>query len=218
VAATGALTAVLVVATVWVVPAAVASSNLPVAPVAVATPANVPAAPPPAEAAGPVAAEVPVGAPSSAVLAAPATVTTTPVAAPPAPDAGPPAAVPPAPGGSVLPSAPAAPLAIGIHATGYQAELDRCFWVRMDLAGASAPIVGAHHHCGGDIVLAIEVGDAVDLSGQGLDGRYVAIGSRDARPGQDAGEATEGMGAQVILQTCYPSGTEVRLVALARIA
>lgn len=208
--AAGALAAALVVATAWVVPAAVAGSNPPVPPIAVAALAEAPAPPAPPAAAS-ATAEAP--AQPTAVLAAAATTVATPVAPPPAPNA-----ELSAPIEAVAPSPPAGPLALGIHATGYQDELDRCLWVRMDLAGASAPIVGAHHHCGGDIVLAIEVGDPVDLSGQGLDGRYVAIGSRDARPGQDAGEATTGMGAEVILQTCYPSGTEVRLVALARIA
>ncbi|WP_127819166.1 hypothetical protein [Microbacterium sp. CPCC 204701] len=103
---------------------------------------------------------------------------------------------------------------IGIHTSGYQAELDRCLWVRMDLAGASAPIVGAHNNCGGDVVLRMHPGDVVELTGEQLDGRYTVAGSRDGRPGQDAAEATAGFGATVILQTCYFEGPDVRLVAL----
>ncbi|GAA2182992.1 hypothetical protein GCM10009785_24610 [Brooklawnia cerclae] len=117
--------------------------------------------------------------------------------------------------GSGMATGPAVPreLRIEVGATGYQAEIDRCQWVRMDL-GAVAPIVAAHDYCGGSVVLDLLTGDRVDLAGQGLDGRYVVAGSRDARPGQDAAEATAGLVATVLLQTCYPDGAHVRLVVL----
>ncbi len=116
-------------------------------------------------------------------------------------------AVAPAPSGPVL-------YAIDITATGYQREIDKCQWVRMDL-GAVAPIVGAHTRCGGTTVLQMRPGDAVRLTGQGLDGAYVVQGSRDAHAGDDAAQATSGMTAAVILQTCYPETSgRVRLVAL----
>lgn len=136
--------------------------------------------------------------------------------APPAPDAlaAPPAAPSPQPvEPAPLPITPTVHT-IGIHTSGYQAELDQCLWVRMDLTGASAPIVGAHNNCGGDVVLGLEPGQLVDLAGQGLDGRYAVVGSRNGRPGQNAAEATAGFGAAVILQTCYFEGPDVRLVAL----
>lgn len=105
---------------------------------------------------------------------------------------------------------------IAIATTGYQAEIDRCQWVRMDL-GAAAPIVGAHNYCGGDIVLAMAVGDTVTLSGTNLDGTYSVTADRDAHAGDRAGIATSGMIADVILQTCYwSSNGEERLIALAR--
>ena len=103
---------------------------------------------------------------------------------------------------------------IAIDTTGYQAELDACDWVRMDLA-AAAPIVGAHNYCGGDIVLGMQAGDTVVLSGQGLDGTYVVTEIRDAVAGGSASRATAGMAVAAILQTCYWGvGDAVRLVGL----
>jgi sortase (surface protein transpeptidase) len=58
-------------------------------------------------------------------------------------------------------------------------------------------------------------GDLVELSGQGLDGRYVVTDGRDAHAGEDAFTATSDMDAQVILQTCYPgTGGRERLIGL----
>jgi hypothetical protein len=128
----------------------------------------------------------------------------------------------PAPAAEVLPAI--APVAvadtgwrIAIDTSGYQAELDQCLWVRMDL-GAIAPIVGAHRSCGGGaIVLQMQPGEAVALSGVSLDGGYVVAETRDAHVGDAAVTATEGMIADVILQTCYEgAGGRVRLVALLR--
>ena len=132
----------------------------------------------------------------------------------------------PAPSSSNVPVEPPAPLqalprtgtwAIDIDVTGYQAEIDACLWVRMDLR-AAAPIVGAHNYCGGDIVLTMEVGDTVTLRGTSLDGQYEVSGSVDAWAGDSASAATEGLSADVILQTCYwQSNGRERLVALIRI-
>ncbi|MBC7591068.1 MAG: hypothetical protein H7226_08515 [Salinibacterium sp.] len=104
---------------------------------------------------------------------------------------------------------------IDIDTTGYQAEIDDCLWVRMDL-GVHAPVVGAHNYCGGDVILGMAIGDSVTLSGVGLDGAYTVVSSRDARAGDNAHVATDGLGGTVILQTCYwgTDGAE-RLVALA---
>jgi hypothetical protein len=103
---------------------------------------------------------------------------------------------------------------IGIDTRGYQAEVDRCLWVRMDI-GAVAPIVGAHNVCGGDVVLALQPGDHVTLAGQDLDGDYLVTGSRNAHAGDGAAQATAGLTATVILQTCYWDTRDgVRLVTL----
>jgi hypothetical protein len=102
---------------------------------------------------------------------------------------------------------------IAVDTSGYQVELDRCLWVRMDV-GAVAPIVGAHNTCGGDVVLDMAIGDTVRLTGEGLDGTFVVTDAREARKGQDAFQATEGLQATVILQTCHWEGDGVRLLAL----
>lgn len=103
---------------------------------------------------------------------------------------------------------------IAIDTTGYQTELDACDWVRMDLT-AAAPIVGAHNYCGGDVVLGMQPGDTVVLSGEGLDGTYVVTEIRDAVAGGSASLATAGMEVAAILQTCYWGDDDaVRLVGL----
>ena len=104
--------------------------------------------------------------------------------------------------------------AIAVDTRGYQAEIDECLWVRMDLGG-QAPIVGAHNYCGGGVVLEMDLGDVVAMTGTELDGRYVVSDARDARAGDTAATAIKGMVGSLILQTCYWSddGT-VRLVGL----
>lgn len=103
---------------------------------------------------------------------------------------------------------------ITIDTVGYQAEIDACLWVRMNLGGP-APIVGAHNYCGGGIVLDMMIGETVTLAGTELDGTYVVTEARDARVGDSARGATAGMAADVILQTCYwDSDGRLRLVGL----
>lgn len=165
------------------------------------------AAPPPAE---PTSAIPAAAVPPAENLPTPAAQTET--AAPVAPD--PVAPSPdPAPPTALAPTGPRV-WSISVDTTGYQAELDDCLWVRMDL-GAAAPIVGAHNYCGGGIVLDMAVGDVVTLTGTGLDGTYSVTGDRGARAGDGAATATAGMDADVILQTCYwiDDGSE-RLVEL----
>lgn len=117
----------------------------------------------------------------------------------------------------VLPTTGPASWSITIDTVGYQAEIDQCLWVRMNL-GTVAPIVGAHNYCGGADVLEMAIGDSVTLAGTGLDGLYLVTDSRDAHAGDNAAQATAGLVAAVILQSCYWSndGTE-RLVALTRV-
>lgn len=106
---------------------------------------------------------------------------------------------------------------IDIDTTGHQAEIDACLWVRMDLQ-AVAPLVGAHNYCGGEIVLGMTVGETVTLTGTSLDGVYTVVESRDAFAGDSAAAATEGLVADVILQTCYwHSNGRERLLALQRV-
>lgn len=127
-----------------------------------------------------------------------------------------PAGEPAEPPDSELPATGHGTWSITIDTTGHQAEVDACLWVRMDL-GAVAPIVGAHNYCGGDVVLGMVIGDVVELHGTSLDGAYEVVESRDAWAGQSAAAATDGMAADVILQTCYwHSGGKERLLALVR--
>lgn len=106
--------------------------------------------------------------------------------------------------------------AIQVATRGFQVELDRCQWVRMDI-GAIAPIVGAHNYCDGDLVLQLEPLDLVTITGTDLDGDYQVSGSRDAQAGDDAATATAGLDADILLQTCYWGDAGLRLVALHRV-
>ncbi len=105
---------------------------------------------------------------------------------------------------------------ISVGTRGFQAELDRCEWVRMDV-GAIAPIVGAHNFCDGDIILDMAAGDIVHVVGTELDGDYQVTGSRDAHAGDDAATATAGLRADLLLQTCYWDDSGLRLVTLRRV-
>ena len=112
-------------------------------------------------------------------------------------------------------SAPAQLWSISITATGRQAALDRCVWVRMDFDGVPAPIVGAHNRCGGDIILSMTVGDLVTVHGKSLDGQYFVIGTRDVLAGSSAKVATSNYPAAAYLLTCYYNGNgKERLLAL----
>jgi hypothetical protein len=55
----------------------------------------------------------------------------------------------------------------------------------------------------------------VTLSGLGLDGKYLVTGDRLAFGGTDPAQATAGLFASVLLQTCYwGAGEGMRLVTL----
>jgi hypothetical protein len=109
---------------------------------------------------------------------------------------------------------------IAIATVGLQAEIDACQWVRMDFTSdVPVPIVAAHNFCGGGIVLEMVPGQTVALSGTGLDGTYLVVGSKDAWADEDAVDAIAGLSGDVILQTCYwEDDGHLILVALQRIA
>ena len=88
----------------------------------------------------------------------------------------------------------------------------------MDFSSAvTIPVVAAHNFCGGGIVLEMQLGQTVALSGAGLDGEYVVVASKDAWADQDAVEAISGLSADVIVQTCFwEDDGHLLLVALQR--
>jgi hypothetical protein len=156
------------------------------------------------------------GTPGGAAVDAPPAVV--PVDPPEAPGGVPPVeAVPTPPTVQGVPVAPTPSYSIGVGARGHQAELDSCQWVRMDV-GASAPIVGAHNYCDGDVVLAMNVGEVVTVTGTDLDGDYQVTGSRDARAGDNAAAATAGLSGDIIFQTCYwDDALGLRLVSAVKV-
>jgi hypothetical protein len=127
------------------------------------------------------------------------------------------AVVPAPPPQAATPVAPTPLYSIAVAARGHQAELDACQWVRMDL-GATAPIVGGHNFCHGDVVLAMAVGEVVTVTGTDLDGDYQVTGSRDARAGDIAAVATAGLAGDIIFQTCYWDDAQgLRLVTAVKV-
>lgn len=108
---------------------------------------------------------------------------------------------------------------ISIATVGLQAEIDQCEWVRMDFTSdVPLPIVAAHNFCGGGIVLEMQPGQTVAISGTGLDGNYVVVGSKDAWADEDAADAISGLSGDLVLQTCYwEDNGHLILVALSRV-
>ncbi|MDC7120276.1 hypothetical protein OMK64_01850 [Cellulomonas fimi] len=66
-----------------------------------------------------------------------------------------------------------------------------------------------HRECGGLPILDLQLGDRVLVDGA----TYVVTDARDVRKG-DSYEAAAGLDGLVLVQTCYPTGGRMRLVAL----
>ncbi|WP_296664544.1 hypothetical protein [Demequina sp.] len=99
----------------------------------------------------------------------------------------------------------------GVNLAGHQAALDLCAgWVWEDF-GSYGRVVSSHNHCGGDVVLGMQVGDTVRLSGHGA-GTYVVTKTLRVSKGASATVLAGGLW----MQTCYYDDATMRLVRLAR--
>lgn len=100
-----------------------------------------------------------------------------------------------------------------VNQAGHQAALDRCSgWVWEDFGGYGR-VVSAHNHCGGAVVLGMNVGDTVTLSGYGK-GAYQVTQIKRVPKGAPA-TVLEG---RLWMQTCFYDNTTMRLVGLSKIS
>ncbi|MDN4477536.1 hypothetical protein QQX10_08025 [Demequina sp. SYSU T00039] len=100
----------------------------------------------------------------------------------------------------------------GVHQAGHQAALDRCTgWVWEDFGGYGR-VVSAHNHCGGAVVLGLQVGDTVHLTGYGA-GDYVVTRLKTVPKGAPA-TVLEG---RLWMQTCTWDNVTMRIAELTRV-
>lgn len=100
----------------------------------------------------------------------------------------------------------------GVYQAGHQEALDRCNgWVWEDFGGYGR-VVSSHNHCGGAVVLGLEVGDTVQLSGYG-EGTYVVTRLKTVSKGAPA-TVLEG---RLWMQTCLWEGDLMRIAELTRV-
>ncbi|WP_062132297.1 hypothetical protein [Demequina aestuarii] len=93
-----------------------------------------------------------------------------------------------------------------------QAKVDACRGAVWSDFGASGVAIAEHVHCGGAWILDVKVGDTIKLTGVGA-GTYTVTGSKSVPKNSSASVLNGGLW----LQTCYRSGSQMRLVAISRI-
>jgi len=92
---------------------------------------------------------------------------------------------------------------------GHQEALDLCAgWVYEDFMRGD--VVSAHNHCGGDVVLGLDVGDTVTLTGHGA-GTYAVTQLKTVPKGTSTAVLEGGFW----MQTCLWDGVNMRLARLA---
>ncbi|WP_062288429.1 hypothetical protein [Demequina phytophila] len=98
--------------------------------------------------------------------------------------------------------------AFDVRLTGHQEALDLCAgWVFEDFMAGD--VVSSHNHCGGDVVLGLEVGDAVALTGY-AEGRYTVTQLKTV-PRYSPATVLEG---GLWMQTCLWDSDLMRLARL----
>ncbi|WP_156156053.1 hypothetical protein [Demequina maris] len=98
--------------------------------------------------------------------------------------------------------------AFDVRLTGHQEALDLCAgWVFEDFVAGD--VVSAHNHCGGDVVLDLEVGDAVTLTGYAA-GEYEITQLLTVPKYTPASVLAGGLW----MQTCLWDGVNMRLARL----
>lgn len=107
---------------------------------------------------------------------------------------------------------------ITISNSGGGAEMDECLGGFTEMTVyqglGDKRLLSAHNICGGDVVLAMELGDHVIIEGEG---EYVITDTRDT-PKKTTTEAIHDMDGSVLLQTCYHHENKMKFVALTPVA
>jgi hypothetical protein len=95
--------------------------------------------------------------------------------------------------------------------SGGQAAIDQCLGglTRMSYTVQGKPYLTIHLGCGGKPVLSLRIGDHIAIDGT----QYVVTDARDAAKGVPV-SVFYGMHGTAIVQTCFPTGDQVRAVAV----
>jgi len=80
--------------------------------------------------------------------------------------------------------------------------------------GKSKTYLPIHNECGGRPILTLEEGQKVMIDGMG---KYQVVATRDIVRG-DKASALAGLPGTVLIQTCFDTGNQMRVVALMKIA
>ena len=96
-----------------------------------------------------------------------------------------------------------------VNITGGQAAIDRCDGFVWQDFHASGTVVSAHNTCGGAVILTLDIGDRVTLTGHGA-GTY-RVTQVKAVPKQTNSSV---LGGHLWMQTCYFGKAMLRLVRL----
>lgn len=126
----------------------------------------------------------------------------------------PPAAEAPAPSGGEAGGAGTYAWTSYVANVDSQAAIDQCtggLTYSPDISGALGKSYYAiHNHCHGMPILSLRNGDLVLIDGVGI---FKVVDSRDVSQG-DTTAAIRGIGGQILLQTCYTTGSAMRVVGL----
>ncbi|WP_404430775.1 hypothetical protein LG299_12675 [Microbacterium lacus] len=112
--------------------------------------------------------------------------------------------------------APGALSQITLGVEGGMRELDRCDGTFTEMTSyrldGVLPLYAAHNNCGGDVILAWEIGQQVRIAGS--DVVYEVIEERHT-PKWSNVDVLEGMTGEFMVQTCFYGENKMRFLALA---
>jgi hypothetical protein len=95
--------------------------------------------------------------------------------------------------------------------TGHQGAIDRCDGFVWEDFGSRGNTVSAHNYCGGAVILKLDVGDTVRLTGYG-EGTYTVTRIKSV----PKGSSSSVLDGKLWMQTCYFNKSDIRLVQLTK--
>lgn len=110
--------------------------------------------------------------------------------------------------------------AVTLGATGGRAELDRCDGTFTEVVSYQRdgvpPVWAAHNNCGGDTILAWQLGDQVKLEGD--ETVYEVVDVRTTSKTWSSTDDLVGLGGDLALQTCFYGEDRMKFVGLSPVA
>ncbi len=98
---------------------------------------------------------------------------------------------------------------------GTKATLDRCDGTFTEMGAYEMdglqPVYAAHNICKGEVILPLEVGDLVEIDGQGL---YQIMTERHTKKTWSTTDEILGMDGDIILQSCYYGENRMKFISL----